>query len=949
MVSATLNEFLNNQRSKVAAAIDLLPDGIGLDQLDRVLLGSDFVADQLNRHPDIISQIVLSDGGYAPGVLTESVEQLVKEVETEEQLSQVLRVVRRREMVRIIWRDLNRLADLSETTRVLSELADGTTHAALSWLHRDLAIDLGEPMNSQGEKQRMAVIGMGKLGANELNLSSDIDLIFTFPENGETVGGRRSLSNQEFFTRLGKRLIRVLDAPTADGFVFRVDMRLRPFGSSGPLVASFDAMEQYYQTQGREWERYALIKARIIAGDIDAGDRLLTELRPFVFRKYIDYSAFESLRDMKAMIERENRIKGRESNVKLGAGGIREVEFIAQAFQLIRGGRDLELQQRELLSILPLLPEAVGIPQTMVEELTEAYVLLRNTEHAIQAQADRQTQALPDDPLNQARLAYSLGFTDYDAFLTQLSEQRQRVSKHFADVIAPAEHTDNSEHEDIDTRLAAMWHDEFSDHESLSEYLRELGYSDPSRALNALTRLRELRTVQALQSIGQERLLILLPLLLRDLSAADNAEETLERVLLLIQAVVRRSAYLILLAENPGARSQLVRLCAASPWFADKLASQPVLLDELIDAGSLFNPPDAVALSNELRQQLLRIPEDDIEQLMEALRYFRHAHILRVAAADITGALPLMKVSDYLTWLAESILQAVLDIAWRDLVSRYGIPQREPGVPCDQDFVVIGFGKLGGIELSYGSDLDLVFIHDAPRSQSTAGGPREISNEVFFTRLGQRMIHILNTATLSGQLYEVDMRLRPSGNSGLLVSSLTAFESYQMKEAWTWEHQALTRARVVAGSKRLGAEFDAVRARILGQPRQAEPLRDEVVAMREKMRSHLGSQNRDTAFNLKQDAGGMVDIEFTVQYLVLLHGSQHPSLMQFTDNVRIIEALNTLKILSDQQASLLIESYKAYRAFGHRQTLQNQAGLISADELVQLREGVTAVWREVFS
>lgn len=949
MLSSSLTDFLESQRIKAARAIESFADEIVLEQLDRVLLGSDYVADQLHRYPELLSQLDLAQGAYSPGALTAKIKLAVKNVETEDQLSVVLRVIRRREMVRIIWRDLNRQADLSETTRVLSELADATTDSALAWLHRDLTADLGEPVNSDGEQQRMAVIGMGKLGAFELNLSSDIDLIFTFPQNGETVGGRRSLSNQEFFTRLGKRLIRVLDAPTADGFVFRVDMRLRPFGSSGPLVASFEAMEQYYQTQGREWERYALIKARVIAGDINAGHQLLDELRPFIYRKYIDYSAFESLRDMKAMIERENRIKGRKSNVKLGAGGIREVEFIAQAFQLIRGGRDVRLQQRELLNILPLLPEAVGIPESMVNELVGAYVLLRNTEHAIQAQADRQTQTLPDDPLNQQRLAYSLGFSDYESFLITLAEQRALVSKHFADVIAPAESADSDNSNDVDTRLSGMWHAEFDDHEALYDYFVELGYSDAERALNALIRLRELRTVQALQSIGQERLLVLLPLLLRDLATADNAEETLERVLLLIQAVVRRSAYLLLLSENPGARSQLVRLCAASPWFADKLASQPVLLDELIDASSLFNPPDAQALSHELRQQLLRIPEDDIEQLMEALRYFRNAHILRVAAADITGALPLMKVSDYLTWLAEAILQAVLDIAWKDLVSRYGVPQREAGVACDQDFIVIGFGKLGGIELSYGSDLDLVFIHDAPSSQSTFGGPRDISNEVFFTRLGQRIIHILNTATLSGQLYEVDMRLRPSGNSGLLVSSLTAFESYQMRDAWTWEHQALVRARVVAGSNRLGAQFEATRARILSQPRSADSLRDEVVAMRDKMRAHLGSGGDGLAFNLKQDAGGIVDIEFIVQYLVLLHGAQYPALMQYTDNVRIIEGLNTYQLLSDQQANVLIEGYKTYRAMGHRQTLQNQSGLISADQLVQLREDVISVWHDLFS
>jgi glutamate-ammonia-ligase adenylyltransferase len=945
-VTAILNDYLGKQQQKVSAARELIgSDQNRLKELDRVLMGSDYVADQLQRHPELISQLNLDAGELPAGALTEQVLASVEAVESEEALSVALRRLRRLAMVRIIWRDLTRLADLSETTRMLSELADATTDAALTWLHQDLVKDLGEPVDADGNLQRMAVIGMGKLGANELNLSSDIDLIFTFPANGETQGGRRSLSNQEFFTRLGKRLIRVLDAPTAEGFVFRVDMRLRPFGSSGPLVASFDAMEQYYQTQGREWERYALIKARIIAGDKEAGAQLMQDLRPFVYRKYIDYSAFESLREMKGMIERENRLKGRENNVKLGAGGIREVEFIAQAFQLIRGGRDTRLQQRELCNILPLLPEAVGIPELVVTELTEAYVFLRNVEHAIQAQADKQTQELPADELGMQRLSYSMGFMNPEQLLAELDDHRGRVSKHFADVIAPVDQEDNAEQTESDAHLTGLWHEEFSDQEALAHYLSELGYSETDRAVKALVSLRQLRTVQALQNVGQERLLDLLPRLLRDLSGVENAEETLERVLQLIQAVVRRSAYLLLLAENPSARSQLVKLCSASPWFAEKLAHQPVLLDELIDAASLFNPPDAKALSHELRQQLMRIPEDDIEQLMEALRYFRNAHILRVAAADITAALPLMKVSDYLTWLAEAILQAVLEIAWRDMTSKYGTPQRSSGVPCDQDFVIIGFGKLGGIELSYGSDLDLVFVHDAPSNLTTVGGNKEIANDVFFTRLGQRIIHILNTFTTSGQLYEVDMRLRPSGNSGLLVSSLNAFEAYQMKEAWTWEHQALVRARVVAGSNRLKAEFEGVRAKVLCKDRDSNALREEVIAMRQKMRDHLGSAEGSHEFNIKQDAGGIVDIEFAVQYLVLKNAKYSAALYEFTDNVRIIDALADAGYLDDDQAEVLSESYKTYRALGHRQTLQNAKGVVTKDALLEMREGVSNVWK----
>ena len=948
MLSEDLQQLLDKQKDKISEALTRLsPDHI--PQLEQVLVGSDYVADQLQRHPDLVDQLEFNLGCYEPGYLTKKIEDQIATVESEEALSVQLRRIRRREMVRIIWRDLTRQADLTETTRVLSELADATTECALNWLHRELAKDLGEPTSQDGSPQRMVVIGMGKLGAFELNLSSDIDLIFTFPENGETQGGKRSESNHEFFTRLGKRLIRVLDAPTAEGFVFRVDMRLRPFGSSGPLVASFDAMEQYYQTQGREWERYALIKARVIAGDKAAGERLFMDLRPFVYRKYIDYSAFESLREMKGMINRENRIKGRENNVKLGAGGIREVEFIAQAFQLIRGGRDLRLQQRELMNILPLLPECVSMPQQVVDDLTQAYIYLRNTEHGIQALADKQTQELPVDPLNQQRLAYVMGEPDWPSFLEKLNRFRAKVSQHFADVIAPVEASEENHAEESDALLVALWVSEFEDSEALVNYLADIGFKQPDTTAKRLIDLRHLKTVQALQNIGQDRLLALLPLLLREIAALENCDETLERVLQLIQAIVRRSAYLVLLSENPGARAQLIRLCSASSWFAEQLAHQPVLLDELINAGQLFSPPNAEELQSELRQQLMRIPEDDMEQLMESLRYFRNAHILRVAAADITGALPLMKVSDYLTWLAEAILQAVLDIAWREMTSKYGTPQREAGVVCDQDFIVIGFGKLGGIELSYGSDLDLVFVHDAPSALTTLGGDREIANELFFTRLGQKIIHILNTYTPSGQLYEVDMRLRPSGNSGLLVSSLNAFLNYQEREAWTWEHQALVRARVVAGSSRLQKEFEAVRAKILSAHRDSVQLRTDVADMRDKMRKHLSSGENSGQFDLKQDAGGIVDIEFSVQYLVLKHAESVPALFEFTDNIRILDALETHALITSTQAQTLREAYKAYRALGHRQTLQNRKGTLSDDSFAELRKEVSGVWQEIFA
>ena len=941
------------------ARIENLPgvqDAGGLAQeLTRVLVGSDYVAAQLAKRPELLQDLLARDDLHQACPAARYRERLASELalaDDEASLHRCLRQFRQREMVRIIWRDETRLADLRQTTQELSWLADACIDLTLDRLYGEACEKWGTPHSRPDAKgrtqpQRMVVLGMGKLGAYELNLSSDIDLIFSFPHNGETRGARRSLENQDFFIRLGQKLIQALDNVTVDGFVFRVDMRLRPFGSAGPMACSFGALEGYYQDHGREWERYAMIKARVVAGDIQAGARLQDLLRPFVYRKYIDFGAFESLREMKDMISREVRRKGLEQNIKLGSGGIREVEFIAQAFQLIRGGRDTRLQQRELQNILPLLAE-FGMPVKAIEELQAAYTYLRNVEHALQALEDRQTQELPLDPLDRLRLAFSLGAANWDSFSAVLEQHRTHVRTHFADVIAPVKSRDAEVLEDVAEWLA-LW-DDALEPEAAEHYLAAQGFDDPAGSRERLQELRNSRTVGSLQTVAQERLRQVLPMLLMEVASVDNASETLARVLQLIQAVLRRSAYLVLLAENPAALRQLVRLCSGSRWFSDKLTRLPILLDELIDPRTLYAPPDKTTLQHELRQLLLRIPQEDVEQQMEALRYFKNAHVLRVAASDITGVLPLMKVSDYLTWTAESILEAVFDIAWRLLVEKHGVPQKEDGLPCDPDFVIVGYGKLGGIELSYGSDLDLVFLHDADPNLST-DGLKPVYNNVFFTRLGQRIIHILSTFTAGGLLYEVDMRLRPSGNAGLLVSSLKAFADYQQKEAWTWEHQALTRARVVAGCPRLGRRFEQVRAQILGQPRDEARLRQDVLDMRLKMRDHLGTRpatgDEPGVFNLKQDPGGIVDIEFLVQYCVLAYGSRYPQLLEYTDNIRILEAVEQVGLLPQEDTELLREAYKAYRSAGHRLSLQDQSSVIADSGMGDYRAAVSRIWGQL--
>lgn len=966
---AILQSLVSRAEQSFRAAVALLGDDLELStwtperwkEFHRVAAASDFVIEQSLREPSMLLDLVRSgelDRNLAAGEMRAQIGATVQAAESEDELGRVLRRQRTRQQVRIIWRDLNRKADLVQTCRDLSDMADTCIDQAYQWLYQRLCQQFGTPTGRRsGAAQHMVILGMGKLGAVELNLSSDIDLIFAYPEGGETVGVKRPLDNQEFFIRVGQRLIKALDPMTVDGFVFRVDMRLRPYGSAGALVLSFNALEQYYQDQGRDWERYAMIKARVVAGDQVAGAQLLDMLRPFVYRRYLDFSAIEALRTMKQLIQQEVRRKGMADNIKLGAGGIREVEFIAQAFQLIHGGRDLSLQQRPLLKVLSTLEGQGYLPAKVIDELRHGYEFLRYTEHAIQAIADRQTQMLPDSPQDQARIAFMLGFADWAAFHEQLMYWRGRVAWHFGQVIADPDEDEGSESEVVvGGEWLPLWEDS-QDEEAACRQLEEGGFVDAPKALKTLAVLRASPQLRAMQRLGRERLDAFIPRLLAQAVEHADPDLVLERVLPLVEAVARRSAYLVLLTENPGALRRLLTLCAASPWIAEQITRFPLLLDELLNEGRLFKPPLAPELAAELRERLTRIPEDDLEQQMEALRHFKLAHRLRVAASEIAGSLPLMKVSDYLTWLAEAILEQVLALAWRQTVTKHGVPSRTDGSLCDPGFIIVGYGKVGGLELGHGSDLDLVFIHDGD-PQAETDGPKPIDGAQFFTRLGQRIIHLLTAQTNSGQLYEVDMRLRPSGASGLLVSSLGAFARYQENEAWTWEHQALVRARVLVGSQDVGHAFEKVRAQVLGRKRDLPTLRQEVSEMRAKMRDNLGSKataagtapnafEATAPFDLKQDAGGIVDIEFMVQYAALAWSEEHPSLARYTDNIRILEGLQEVGLMPPEDAALLREAYKAYRSAAHRQALQKEAGVITGDQFVEERRQVLRIWREL--
>ncbi len=930
-----------------------------LSEFQRLIVGSEFAAKYLCTQPRFLSEL-LDDESMDTKLNQQdfgaALSSWLKGAATDDEWDRQLRRFRNRAMVRIIWRDFNRLADTRATISELSHLASACIQACLDYHYAALSARFGVPRNQQGVEQCLLVLGMGKLGAGELNLSSDIDLIFGYPEAGQTDGGQtnrgKELSNQEFFVRLGQRIIKSLDTHTGDGFVFRVDMRLRPYGQSGALVSSFDALEDYYQTQGREWERYAMIKARVVAsnGPAVATEQLMAILRSFTFRRYVDFSAIDALRNLKHMISREVKRRGIQDDVKLGAGGIREIEFIAQAFQLIRGGRDLELQDNRILKILPLLCDLGCLPPGVDRILVEAYLFLRNTEHAIQGYQDRQTQSLPEANGDRARLAYVMGYDSWAAFSVDLQAHRESVLHEFQAVIdEPEQDAPEDQHQLADWE--AYWRGEFAGDEALALFA-EYSHEDPARSHGLLQELRISPALVSMHATGRERLDEFMPRLLVTVSSTEAPSETLARILKLVSAVARRSAYLLLLIENPQALTQLVELSTASPWIADQMAAHPVLLDELLDSRTLYSVPPKDELEDDLRRSMLRIDPDDLEAQMDALRYFRSSHALRVAACEVKNTLPLMRVSDYLTELAEVILGYVLHLAWQQMVARHGYPGGNES--HEPDFVIVGYGKLGGIELGHGSDLDLVFIHDSDSNGVTNGqqslGQRSLDNVTFYMRLGQKIIHILDTNTLSGKLYEIDMRLRPSGNSGMLVASFNAFEKYQRESAWTWEHQALVRARVVAGSPRLAAGFERVRTEVLRQKRDPDKLKAEVRDMRQKMRSHLGSSDKHAEsgkFHLKQDAGGIVDIEFMVQYAVLAWAHADPALVRYTDNIRILGCLEQSGVLDTQEVNQLIEAYKAFRSAGHRLALQQQSSQIDGSPFASERQAVQHCWQRL--
>ncbi|MBT8118475.1 MAG: bifunctional [glutamate--ammonia ligase]-adenylyl-L-tyrosine phosphorylase/[glutamate--ammonia-ligase] adenylyltransferase [Gammaproteobacteria bacterium] len=926
--------------------------GLPLSQLGYTWACSDFVARNCIRYPDIYYALQAEgfDSARDLKAYRKMVAGVIAELDGDSvtdqgRLMSCLRLLRQKEMLRIAWRDLNGLAEVALILQELTDFSEAIVAETLHYLEKQQAEVFGMPLDADGNEQSLLVYAMGKMGGGELNFSSDIDLIFTFPDDGETTG-RRHTSHYEFYVKVIRNLVKVLDEVTADGFVYRVDIRLRPFGQSGPMAMSFSGVEQYYQLQGRDWERYAMIKARLITGREEDKQQLQSMLTPFVYRRYLDFSMLESIREMKAMINAQMKSKGMENNIKLGPGGIREIEFIGQTLQLIRAGREPELRQRSLIRVLTLLGEKSYLQNSEVEQLVQAYWFLRKLENRLQMQRDMQTHTLPEDEASQIRLCLAMQFENWEQLQQQLAFHQESVDHVFQHLIA----NENEEQETEVTPFTLFWSELDAADEvkaGLAQYLETAGYSDIGEIIDLLVHLRSRSRVKHLADDSARLLTQLMQSLLLKIADYPDQARLLDRVCRIIQALAGRKVYISLLNEYPAVQLQMLTLCSASEWFTERLIKYPILLDSLMSTAEAFRQQHDV--EKLLALELARIDSDDesheadLEQLMDRLRQFKRQMVFTVAMLDVFYAEPVETVSDYLTELADILLQKILALSWKAMVERYG----EPGCIIDGEHFkpamsVVAYGKMGGNELGYGSDLDVIFLHNSSGEKQYTSGEKCIDNQSFFARVAQRVIHLMNTRTYSGILYEVDTRLRPDGQSGLMVSSISAFESYQHEKAWTWEHQALIRARFVTGNALIEQEFDRIRSSVLRLQRDEQTLLQEVADMREKMRLHLANSSLD--FDLKQDAGGLVDIEFMTQAGVLLYAHQHAECIKHTATLELIRELSAVGWYEVAEAERIADAYRYFRKLKNWQNLDCEADLSAVAEH---RDKVISTWQRL--
>ena len=908
---------------------DISPDTRFPPDWHAALAHSHYLRRLLDSRPELADWLKAHADKAIDGALMKAF--LVAQMPSDEtSLKQALRHLRQRVMAGLIVRDLGGQAPLDEVVETMTELADVTTNFALDFIHRQLSAQFGEALDSNGRPQRLLIVGMGKLGGRELNVSSDVDYIFIYPEDGETAGppeGGRRIENYDFFTRLGKRLIASLGDITGDGQVFRVDMRLRPNGDSGPLVCSLLSLENYLITQGREWERYAWIKARVM----NAGDNLQNEWKsaletisnPFIFRKYLDFGAINAMRDLHAQIRREVARKDMVDHIKLGPGGIREIEFMAQVFQLIRGGRDPVLQIRPTLKVLPLLVERRLLPAESERELVTAYEFLRRLEHRLQYVDDAQTHMLPSADDARASIARSMGFDDWAELHRKLEAYRHQVARHFEEIFSDPEEGTHA--------LAGLWFEQ-SDPDDALETLSTMGFRKPQAMLERLASFRQSSRYQQLPAQNRERLDALGPRLIEAAAATRQPDATWQRGLDFFETISRRGAYLALLQQYPQALSKVAEMIGSSVWAANYLTRHPILLDEVLDPRLYEIATNVASFRSELEQRLAE-NAGDTEREMDILREAHHAQVFRLLAQDIAGLQTVERLADHLTELADIVVRTTLDLCWNKLKDRHPKAVEAP------KFAVIAYGKLGGKELGYGSDLDLVFLHDDPEPNSGE----------LYARLGQRMSTWMSSQTSAGMLFETDFRLRPNGDAGMLVNSIEAFRDYQLKKAWAWEHQALTRARFCAGDPELGARFEALRIEILRQPRELEKLKEDVLAMRQRMLDAHAS-NSEERFDLKQDPGGLIDVEFIVQYLVLGYAHQYERLCGNLGNIALLGIAAELGLIPQMLADPVRSTYREFRRMQHDFRLNGiSGGRIDRSEQEARIAAVKALWAHVFN
>ncbi|MGY0505003.1 bifunctional [glutamate--ammonia ligase]-adenylyl-L-tyrosine phosphorylase/[glutamate--ammonia-ligase] adenylyltransferase [Luteimonas sp. e5] len=874
--------------------------------LQRVALVSDFAIDTLVRQPDLLQRL-LADAD-APALPPPRPGEAGREA-----WEAALRQWRAAESTRLIWRDVLGLDDVDATLRGSTRLAEQALQLALEVLEDEFAARHGRVRDADGQPVGLVVFALGKLGGGELNFSSDIDLVYAYAAEGES-DGPRPLAAEAWFTRLGQQLARLLDEVTAAGFCHRVDLRLRPYGAAGRVAWSFAALEQYFQREGRDWERYAWQKARPVAGDTDAGRAFLASLRPFVYRRYLDFGALQGLREMKALISAEVARKELADDIKRGPGGIREIEFLVQALQLIRAGREPALQTRGLLESLQALVVAGQVDAATGEELAAAYRFLRHLENRLQMRADAQEHQLPVDAESRERLARGMGFADWPGLRQRLDAVRGRVSEEFAALLAERQKQHRPD------ALKSYW-------QALPEagdaaVLAEAGFEDVT-ALDAALRdfLRGARARQT-SEIGRGRLDRVMPALIAACAAAPQADAALRRVLVLVGNILRRSSYLALLDEQPQALKRLVDVLARSALLGERLAAYPLLLDELLDAQAGEAVPDATGLRAGAERAVAQAG-DDIDGALRLLNEYRQATSFRIGLAALDGRGSASLHARQLAELADAVLAALLPLARAELAATHG---EVPGAA----FAMLGYGSLGGLELGFGSDLDLVFLYDA-EPEVLSAGRRPLEAQRWFARLAQKIVGWLQTPTSSGRLFDIDVRLRPDGSKAMLVSTLSSFAEYQRERAWTWEHQALVRARCVAGDAALADGFEQVRAAVLAQPRNAEELRAEVAMMRRRMREELDRSNA-AQLDLKQGEGGLVDVEFLVQYLVLAHAREHPALGVPRATDGLLAALAGTGVLATDAAKALDQAHETLLGAGLACTLDRRRRMAARDD-----------------